>query len=153
MLNIESITFACTEPDELATFWETALEGTRHELSASIDPEIVHLDGDGPDLLFREAPKGTDRDLPIHLDFSADDRAAAIDRLTDLGATVRETKTEAHEDVTYTWTVLEDPEGNGFCVSAPAPTARVSVPSPRRAPPPATRTLGRIQRFRTDSRR
>jgi len=33
-----------------------------------------------------------------------------------LGAGVRETKTEVAGDHTATWTVMEDPEGNGFCV-------------------------------------
>ncbi|QLH81097.1 VOC family protein [Halosimplex pelagicum] len=118
MLEVESITFACEEPDELAAFWEAALDGERRDLPPSVDDTaIVDPTGDAPDLLFREAPKGTERDLPIHLDLSADDREGAVDRLVDLGASVRETKTEAHETFTATWAVLEDPEGNGFCVS------------------------------------
>jgi predicted enzyme related to lactoylglutathione lyase len=119
MLEIESITFACDDPDELAAFWEAALDGERRDLPSAVDDAVV-VDpaGAGPDLLFREAPKGTERDLPIHLDLSAEDREAVVDRLVDLGASVRETKTERHETFTATWTVLEDPEGNGFCVSA-----------------------------------
>jgi hypothetical protein len=101
----------------LASFWAAALDGTRRELPASLDPEIVDRPGDGPDLLFKDLPKGTERDLPIHLDLSTADREATVDRLRDLGATVRETKTESYETHTATWTVMEDPEGNGFCVS------------------------------------
>ena len=117
MAKIEFITFACSNPDELAAFWAAALDGERRELPASLDPEIVDRPGDGPSLLFKQQPKGTERDLPIHLDLSTDNRKATVERLRDLGASVRATKTEAYETHTATWTVMEDPEGNGFCVS------------------------------------
>ena len=117
MLSIESITFACSDPNRLAEFWAAALDGERVDLPVSTDDEKVALSGDGPDLLFRDAPKGTKRDLPIHLDLDAEDREATIDRLRELGASVRETKTEEFDEFSATWTVLEDPEGNGFCVT------------------------------------
>ncbi|WP_226011830.1 VOC family protein [Halomicrobium salinisoli] len=111
------ITFACDDTDRLATFWAAALEGERRGLPDEFDDVIVDRPDDGPDLLFREAPKGTDRDLPIHLDLEAEDREATVERLRDLGATVRERKRKEFESFTATWTVLEDPEGNGFCVT------------------------------------
>lgn len=117
MISIQFITFACSDPDRLATFWAEALDGKRRGLPASLDSEIVDRPGDGPDLLFKEMPKGTERDLPIHLDFETDDREATVERLENLGASARETKTEEFETHTSTWTVMEDPEGNGFCVS------------------------------------
>lgn len=117
MPELAFITPACSDPDELAAFWAAALAGERRELPASLDPEIVDRPGDGPNLLFREQPRGTDRDLPIHLDLSTDEREATVERLRDLGASVRETKTEQYETHTATWTVMEDPAGNGFCVS------------------------------------
>ncbi|WP_459191185.1 VOC family protein [Halosimplex sp. J119] len=116
MLEVEHITFACDDPEELATFWERALDGSRRDLSG-FDAEIVDREGDRAALLFKELPKGTERDLPLHLDLVTDDRSAAVDRLTDVGATVRETKTESGEGYSATWTVLEDPEDNGFCVT------------------------------------
>ncbi|WP_336002593.1 VOC family protein [Halorientalis halophila] len=117
MPELEFITFACRDPDELAEFWAAALGGERRELPSTLDPAIVDRPGEGPSLLFKELPKGTERDLPIHLDLSTGDREATVERLRDLGAAVRETKTEAYETHTATWTVMEDPEGNGFCVS------------------------------------
>ncbi len=117
MPELAFITLACSDPDELAAFWAAALAGERRELPASLDPEIVDRPGDGPNLLFKEQPRGTDRDLPIHLDLSTDEREATVERLRDLGASVRETKTEQYETHTATWTVMEDPAGNGFCVS------------------------------------
>jgi Glyoxalase-like domain len=48
----------------------------------------------------------------VHLDVEVPDEAAAVQRLTGLGARVlwREDFTTHH------WTVLADPEGNEFCV-------------------------------------
>jgi len=117
MVEIEFITTACDEPDRLTSFWARAIDGERRELPPSLDPEIVDRPGEGPDLLFKELPKGTRRDMPIHPDLSVDDRETAVGRLRELGASVRETKTETYETYTSTWTVMEDPEGNGFCVT------------------------------------
>jgi len=44
------------------------------------------------------------------------DRRAVVERLRNLGASVRKTKREATDDHTATRTVMEDPEGIGFCV-------------------------------------
>ena len=117
MPDLHFITFSCTEPERLADFWAAALDADRRDLPDALDAEIVERSGDGPDLLFNDHPTDEQRDLPIHLDLSADDRERTVERLCDIGATVRETKTEEYETHTATWTVLEDPEGNGFCVS------------------------------------
>ena len=117
MPELQFITFSCSEPERLAEFWAAALGGERRDLPDSLDAAIVERPDEGPDLLFNDHPSGPKTDLPIHLDVSAEDREAAVERLRDIGATVRETKTEEYETHTSTWTVLEDPEGNGFCVT------------------------------------
>jgi len=61
----------------------------------------------------------------VHLDLEATDRSAEVARLVDLGAvTVRE-----HTYSGYAWTVLEDPEGNVFCVSGPPTPTDASSPT------------------------
>lgn len=117
MVDLEHVNFASPDPDELADFWAAALDGERRGWLEAVGLEVVDLPGDGPALMFREGERGTDRDLPIHLDLTTDDREAEVDRLVDLGASVRETKTTEEQGEEYTWTVLEDPAGNGFCVS------------------------------------
>lgn len=117
MAELSHVNFASPDPDELADFWAAALEGERRGWLDEVGLEVVDLPGDGPSLMFREGPRGTDEDLPIHLDLEADDRETEVERLTDLGATVRETKSDETNGETFTWTVLEDPAGNGFCVS------------------------------------
>ena len=133
MAAIQNVTFACEEPDELATFWaETldyelepippefadALEAAGHDPSdgrAIFDPT-----GDGPRLFFKRMPKSSTEHIPIHLDLAVPDRAEAVAELVERGATEIETKTfhiGPHEQM---WTVMEDPEGNGFCVAPEA---------------------------------
>ncbi|AGN01865.1 glyoxalase/bleomycin resistance protein/dioxygenase [Salinarchaeum sp. Harcht-Bsk1] len=114
MADLAHVNFACADPADLADFWAAALDAERLDLLDDLGLEIVEVPY-GPELMFREAPRGTDRDLPIHLDLHAEDRKAEVDRLEQLGAAVRETKTD--EEHGTVWTVLEDPAGNGFCVS------------------------------------
>jgi hypothetical protein len=118
MPDLHFMTFACEDHDQLADFWAAALGGERRGLPASLGSSVVELPGDGPDLLFKpDIERGTEQDLPIHLDVEADDREAAVADLEDLGATIRETKSETFETHTSTWTVMEDPEGNGVCLT------------------------------------
>jgi len=116
MLILDHITAACDDPDRLATFWETALGGERLDLPGSSDAEMVGRGGESVALLFKPMAKESTRQMPFHLDLGTDDSEGAVDRLRELGASVRETKREEHGEHTATWTVMEDPEGNGFCV-------------------------------------
>lgn len=132
MASIANVTFACDDPASLAEFWAEAIEyevqeappgpleaieaegGDPNAASAAIDP-----DGRGPRLFFKKMPRSTPDHIPIHLDLTAPEREAEVDRLIELGATVVETKTETTGPYTETWTVMRDPEGNGFCVQSP----------------------------------
>ena len=112
-LDIATITIDTAEPRRLAEFWTKAL-----------DLEVV-FDAEGAFLLLRSRTKpgqtaiglqkvpepkaGKNR---VHVDFSTDDRAGEVARLTALGAKEGET----HEMPGLTWTVLSDPDGNEFCV-------------------------------------
>lgn len=118
MPDLHFITFTCDDHDALAEFWAAALDGERRGLPSALESAVVELTSDGANLLFKsDLEKGAQRDLPIHLDVEADDRETAVEQLQALGATVRETKSETFETHTSTWTVMEDPEGNGFCVT------------------------------------
>ena len=78
---------------------------------------LVNPNGTGPRLLFQRRPKGSTEDIPNQLDLRSDDRAGEVERLIGLGATFvqeRSQKIGPHEEF---WTVMKDPEGNGFCVS------------------------------------
>ena len=129
MARIANITFTCRDPKRLADFWVAALEYVRHELpeevleelrtsgfdmssrDAAIDPE-----GRQPRLFFVKGEKTPTTSIPIHLDVAFEDPDAAVERLIGLGATVKERKTETVGPWTERFTVMQDPEGNSFCV-------------------------------------
>jgi len=117
MIKLENITVASENPENMAEFWSEVLDGELRELPEFVDPVMVDVPGNGADMLFKELPKSTERELPIHIDLTTDDREEAVDRLRELGASVRETKREEIGPHTEVWTVMEDPEGNGFCVT------------------------------------
>lgn len=133
MTAIGTITFACAEPVRVAEFWAAAVGYVPVDVpparladieaayaSGDLDPDgwavLQHPDGVGPRLLFHRRPKSSTEHIPIHLDLTVDDREAEVERLVALGATVVETKTWMMGSSLETWTVMRDPEGNGFCV-------------------------------------
>ncbi len=137
------VTFDCADPAALAAFWaevlgyrldspppgfatwEAALEAwgvppeRRNDRSAVSDP-----DGTGPRLFFQRVPEGKTAKNRVHLDVRAapglagEDRMAALEqeatRLTGLGAT----RLERFEpdDLRAGHVVMQDPEGNEFCL-------------------------------------
>ena len=131
MATIGNITFASADPAGLAAFWVAALDyeleeappglleaieaegGDPNAAAAAFDPT-----GTSPRLFFKKMPRSSPDHIPIHLDLQADDREAEVERLVELGAEVVETKTESTGPYAETWTVLRDPEGNGFCVQS-----------------------------------
>ena len=134
MARLNNITFACEEPVRLAEFWREAL-GYEHiqvppeveeaasaaiergELEADSWAMLVNPDATGPRLLFQRRPKTETTDIPIHLDIHSEDRPAEVERLQGLGATFVEERSQKIGNFEEFWTVMKDPEGNGFCVS------------------------------------
>ncbi len=133
MTAIRNITFACENPVELAEFWAAATgyapldvpPAVQEAVDAAIaagelDPTgwamLVPPAGDGPRLLFQRRVKTPADSSAIHLDLAAEDREAEVKRLAALGATVVDTRSRTIGPYTETWTVLRDPEGNGFCI-------------------------------------
>lgn len=132
MASIANVTFACEDPRRLAEFWAEAVDyelqeappglleaieaggGDVNAAAAAVDPA-----GRGPRLFFKKMPCSSPEHVPVHLDLNAEDQEAEVERLAGLGATVVETKTETTGPSTETWTVMRDPEGNGFCVQSP----------------------------------
>lgn len=115
VLALSHITFAAQDPPRLAEFWGHVLDGYEPEPSG----EAVRVHGDGPELLFSRAEKSPTIELPIHLDVNVPDREAELHRLLGLGARLVETKSHSIGELSETWTVLRDPEGNGFCIQTP----------------------------------
>ncbi|GAB3139216.1 VOC family protein [Micromonospora sonneratiae] len=113
-LTAHMVTIDCADPQRLAKFWADA---AGYELKWQHENEFVILVpawGEGVALGLQRVTEIRAGKNRVHVDWSADDRQAEVARLVRLGATVLQ------EQVTpgLAWTVLADPEGNEFCVSA-----------------------------------
>jgi predicted enzyme related to lactoylglutathione lyase len=114
VLRLDAVTFACEDPACVAEFWgqllgyETAGGG---ESWLATDPR-----GEGTGLRFSRMPKSPTIELPIHLDVNVPDIDAERERVLELGGHLVETKTHRMADFETMWTVMRDPEGNGFCI-------------------------------------
>ncbi len=133
----------CSDPAKLSQFWAFALgyripdppgdfatwpdflraqgvpESEFNSASAAEDP-----DGVGPRLFFQQVPEAKAGKNRVHLDVNAgggrgtpeDERARRVDEkvaaLVEHGATVVEDRSKMGER----WVVMQDPEGNEFCV-------------------------------------
>jgi hypothetical protein len=138
------VVFDCADPDRLAKFWAVALgyklqdppegygsweemlretgvpEDEWNSASAVVDPAGV-----GPRIYFQRVPEGKTVKNRVHLDLnvsgprgtSLEDRMKRVDaevgRLIESGATIY--RPGIVEDGEY-WVVMQDPEGNEFCV-------------------------------------
>ncbi len=135
MATIGNLNFAAAGPRRLAEFWCGALGYELQEAPAEFmkawkeagrDPDgaaaAIDPAGTGPRLFFIKTtarPKVPGTCTPLHLDLVCGDREAEVARLVALGASEVETKTRKTGEWVETWTVMEDPEGNGFCVQGP----------------------------------
>ena len=109
---VDSLTFDCHDPQVLADFW-----------CAALGYELVEIDEDGADIrdpkgrgwrmLFLIVPEGKTVKNRAHLDLRPPvSMAEEVERVRALGATVF----RVVEEVASSWTVMQDPEGNEFCV-------------------------------------
>jgi predicted enzyme related to lactoylglutathione lyase len=123
VLRLSHITFACAEPQRVAEFWTELLDGYTAEPSG----QTYFGRGDGPELFFNKLQKSPTIELPIHLDVNVPDREAELQRVLELGGKLVETKSHAMGELSETWTVMRDPEGNGFCIQSPPNVRQRSI--------------------------
>jgi len=117
-MTINSITFDSHDPATIAHFWVQAMGWSEDPddpiLAEGDDAVVVSPDGSQV-LLFQRVPEGKTVKNRVHLDIAPTDsvRDAAVLRLVDLGATPFDD--QRRPDGTG-WVVMQDPEGNEFCV-------------------------------------
>ncbi|HOB48815.1 MAG TPA: VOC family protein [Mycobacterium sp.] len=110
-LSVEMVTFDCVDPDRLARWWSTALSG---EIVPVVPGEFLIVAHDrGPRLGFQRVAEPTPGKARIHLDFATSDMEGEVRRLVELGAS----EVGRHAFGDFGWVVLEDPDGNVFCVA------------------------------------
>jgi len=113
-------TFDCRDAVTIANFWASAL-GYEIREEASNPPEEIELRdpaGTGHPLYFVNVPESKAVKNRLHLDLATD--MAMDDEVTRLvAAGARVVAVHRHPpdfNDPYEWTVLQDPEGNEFCV-------------------------------------
>lgn len=120
MLRLLNITFSCNDPKRLAEFWATLLD---YEAASAGDSWIaIDPRGEGTGLLFNRMEKSETIEVPIHVDVNVPDREAELNRILQLGGQFVETRSDSIGSFSETWTVMRDPEGNGFCIQSPPKT-------------------------------
>src|SRR3989442_1277693 len=109
-VRIGSIVIDVDDFDRMMTFWQAALRYVPGRPPSPEDPFVILKDpeGNGPNVSIDGMPPERGR---LHLDLYTDDQDGEVERLLGLGAT-RYRPREPGED----FVVLEDPEGNLFCV-------------------------------------
>ena len=101
----------------MARFWGAATDWTVHEVTGDY-ASLRSAAGTGPYLEFIRVPGAGTGGNRVHLDlrpYPGDDQVAEADRLRALGAADL-----GISQGNVPWTVLADPEGNGFCLLTPA---------------------------------
>ena len=92
-------------------WWAEAAGG---QVNPYVPGEFVAVERQpGPKLSFQKVPDPTPGKNRVHLDFTAADVDAEVNRLVNLGAS----ETGRHSIGDFEWVVLADPEGNAFCVT------------------------------------
>jgi predicted enzyme related to lactoylglutathione lyase len=114
---VGNIAIDCDDVMMVATFWSGVLG---RPLDAGASPVFASIGGaDGtrsqPAWYFEQVPEAKTAKNRMHLDL-VDPDPGAVDELVRLGATV----VGRHElpGGGHSWTVMQDPEGNEFCVAS-----------------------------------
>lgn len=108
-MEIGFITIDCTSARALIEFWSKAIG---YEVNEGVYVTLRDPEGRRPSLYFQEVPDPTPGKTKMHLDLLSEELDADLARLVDLGATHVEDMTEND----LHWVVMQDPEGNVFCV-------------------------------------
>lgn len=111
-MKIGSIVIHCHEFDRTVAFWQNALHYVPREPAS--DGWVVLRDPDarGPNLSFQARERRRERRNWIHLDLYTNNQQAEVERLVALGATRYPWRYPPGAD----YVVLQDPDGNLFCV-------------------------------------
>ncbi len=113
MIRVGSIVIRVDELDRQTAFWSAALDYVPRELASDDFVLLRPRSGVGPNVSLDKHAAASRVPPRIHLDLYADDQAAEVQRLLGLGA--REVAwSRRPDDADYI--ILEDPEGNRFCV-------------------------------------
>lgn len=117
MIRIGSIVIHCHAFERMVAFWQQALHYAPR--SPASEDWIVLCDpqGRGPNISLQARDRRGWRRSWLHLDLYADDQQEEVRRLLSIGATQYPWRYPENAD----YVVLQDPDGNLFCVVQTSP--------------------------------
>ncbi len=110
---VVSIVVNTTDPQSLSGFWADLLELA---VESSYEGEFVWLSPvtpGGPKLAFQRVEHPSEGPRRLHLDLHSEDPEALLSRALELGAS----ESARHAIGDFGWVVLQDPDGNEFCIA------------------------------------
>ncbi|WP_252435833.1 VOC family protein [Pseudonocardia humida] len=114
---LAAITVDCDDVERAAGFWAAVLD---RKLGGDPTPYFASLapaEPSQPTWMFLKVPEPKTAKNRLHVDLTAPDRDAEVARMVELGATrVREVT-----EYGMSWVVMNDPEGNEYCVAQSDP--------------------------------
>lgn len=112
-MKIGSIVVRCYEFDKMLEFWQQALRYVPREPAKGGWVVLLDPQGRGPNLSLQQVwEKRSGKRGSLHLDLYTNKRENEVERLVKLGATRYPWRYKPGDD----FAVLEDPDGNLFCV-------------------------------------
>ena len=105
-----NVVIDCQDLERQAAFW-TAASGFEQRADDGTYVVLIDPAQPRPRILLQRVPEGKQGKNRLHLDFGAADMEAEVERLVELGAKRLETREEYGR-----FTVMQDPEGNEFCI-------------------------------------
>jgi len=111
-MKIGSIVIHCFEFDRMVKFWQDALHYVPRNPPTGDWVVLRDPKGRGPNLSFQKREKRAEKRSWLHLDLYTDSQKCEVERLVGLGA--KKYPWEYGPGADYV--VLEDPDGNLFCV-------------------------------------
>ena len=111
-LRLGSIVIACYEFNKMLAFWREALHYVPREPATNGWVVLRDPDGRGPNVSLNRVPKKRPARSRLHFDLYTNEWEAEVERLMTIGATKYPWRYRPGSD----FIVLEDPDGNLFCV-------------------------------------
>jgi catechol 2,3-dioxygenase-like lactoylglutathione lyase family enzyme len=114
-MKIGSIVVRCYEFDKMLAFWREALHYVPREPAQDGWVVLRDPEGRGPNVSLERVPEPFEpigKTSRVHLDLYTNDQVGEVERLVGIGATRYPQEYRPDAD----FIVLEDPDGNRFCV-------------------------------------
>jgi catechol 2,3-dioxygenase-like lactoylglutathione lyase family enzyme len=111
-VRIGSVVIDCNDFDAMSAFWREALGYVPREPAEDGWVVLRDPDGTGVSVSLQQVPEPRTGKNRLHFDLYTDDQEGEVERLLAIGATRHPRTPGPDED----FVVLEDPEGNLFCV-------------------------------------